>query len=63
MDNYKNKRRFLFYNLIWGLVDFFIYLPIHCNTNKQPSLVTLKKIAEVLDVDIRELLEGTKGID
>ena len=31
-----------------------------CNNKSQPNLHDLKKIAEFLDVDIRELLEGTK---
>ncbi len=38
----------------------YVVFTNYCNNKKQPSLVTLKKIAEVLDVDIRELLEGTK---
>ena len=31
-----------------------------CNNKQQPHLKDLKKIADYLDVDIRELLEGTK---
>jgi len=31
-----------------------------CNNKSQPHLKDLKEIAEFLDVDIRELLEGTK---
>lgn len=31
-----------------------------CNNKTQPNLYDLKKIADYLDVDIRELLEGTK---
>jgi len=32
----------------------------YCNNRNQPSLHVLKSVAEVLDVDIRELLEPTK---
>ena len=32
-----------------------------CNNKTQPNLYDLKKIAEYLDVDIRELLVPTKG--
>lgn len=32
-----------------------------CNNKSQPHLKDLKRIAEILDVDIRELLVGTKG--
>ncbi len=32
-----------------------------CNNKSQPHLKDLKKIAEILDVDIRELLVATKG--
>ncbi|KAB5491763.1 MULTISPECIES: helix-turn-helix transcriptional regulator [Flagellimonas] len=32
-----------------------------CNNKSQPHLKDLKKIAEILDVDIRELLVSTKG--
>ena len=31
-----------------------------CTNTTQPDLVTLKKIAQLLDIDIRELLNGTK---
>lgn len=31
-----------------------------CNNKTQPHLSDLKKIAEILDVDIRELLVSTK---
>jgi len=31
-----------------------------CNNKSQPHLKDLKKIAEILDVDIRELLVSTK---
>jgi transcriptional regulator with XRE-family HTH domain len=32
-----------------------------CNNKSQPHLLDLRKIAELLDVDVRELLVGTKG--
>lgn len=32
-----------------------------CNNKSQPHLKDLKKIAEILDVDIRELLVTTKS--
>ena len=32
-----------------------------CNNKSQPHLKDLKRIAEILDVDIRELLVPTKG--
>jgi len=32
-----------------------------CNNKSQPHLTDLKKIAVILDVDIRELLVPTKG--
>ena len=32
-----------------------------CNNKTQPHLLDLKKIAELLEVDIRELLVSTKG--
>ncbi|MFN4316391.1 MAG: helix-turn-helix transcriptional regulator [Chitinophagaceae bacterium] len=32
-----------------------------CNNKTQPHLKDLKKIAKILDVDIRELLVSTKG--
>jgi len=31
-----------------------------CNNKSQPHLKDLKKIAEILDIDIRELLVSTK---
>lgn len=34
-----------------------------CNNKSQPHLKDLKKIAEILDVDIRELLVATKKIN
>ncbi len=32
----------------------------YCNNNSQPSIEVLTEIAQVLDVDIRELLVSTK---
>ena len=32
-----------------------------CNNKSQPHLKDLKRMAEILDVDIRELLVSTKG--
>lgn len=32
-----------------------------CNNKSQPHLKDLKRIAEILEVDIRELLVATKG--
>ncbi|MBW8049571.1 MAG: helix-turn-helix transcriptional regulator [Cytophagales bacterium] len=32
-----------------------------CNNKSQPHLTNLKKIARILDVDIRELLVSTKN--
>ncbi len=34
-----------------------------CTNDMQPSLETLIEIAEVLDVDVRELLVPTKNLD
>ncbi|MFI5150735.1 MAG: helix-turn-helix transcriptional regulator [Bacteroidia bacterium] len=33
----------------------------YCNNKTQPSIYILRKIAKVLDVDVRELLVETKG--
>ena len=38
----------------------YVVVTNYCNNKSQPSLSTLKKIANILDVDIRELLEPTK---
>ncbi|MGI8600435.1 MAG: helix-turn-helix transcriptional regulator [Chitinophagaceae bacterium] len=35
----------------------------NCNNKSQPHLIELKKIADLLDVDIRELLVSTKYKD
>lgn len=32
-----------------------------CNNKSQPRLIDLKRIAEILDIDIRELLVPTKA--
>jgi len=34
----------------------------NCNNKSQPHLKDLKRIAEILDVDIRELLVSTKSL-
>ena len=34
-----------------------------CNNKTQPHLKELKRIAEILDVDVRELLVATKNAD
>ena len=33
----------------------------YCNNNKQPSLEALRQIADILNVDVRELLMPTKS--
>lgn len=33
----------------------------YCNNHTQPSIEVLRDIAEVLDIDVRELLVPTKG--
>ena len=38
----------------------YVVVTKYCNNHTQPSIQVLKKIAEVLDVDIRELLVPTK---
>ena len=38
----------------------YVIVTNYCNNNAQPSIEVLRKIAEVLDVDVRELLEPTK---
>lgn len=39
----------------------YVVVTNYCNNNAQPSLEVLRKIANVLDVDIRELLVPTKA--
>jgi len=38
----------------------YVVVTNYCNNHTQPSLPVLAKIAEILDVDIRELLVPTK---
>ncbi|NVK66624.1 MAG: helix-turn-helix transcriptional regulator [Flavobacteriales bacterium] len=38
----------------------YVVVTNYCNNNTQPSIPVLRHIAEVLDVDIRELLVPTK---
>lgn len=38
----------------------YVVVTKYCNNHTQPSLPVLKKIAEVLDIDIRKLLVPTK---
>ncbi len=38
----------------------YVIVTNYCNNNNQPSIPVLRKIAKVLDVDVRELLEPTK---
>jgi len=39
----------------------YVAVTNYCNNKSQPSLPTLMKIANILNIDIRELLESTKG--
>jgi len=38
----------------------YVIVTNYCNNNSQPSVPVLRKIAKVLDVDVRELLISTK---
>jgi transcriptional regulator with XRE-family HTH domain len=38
----------------------YVVVTNYCNNNTQPSIEVLRKIAEALDVDVRELLVPTK---
>lgn len=38
----------------------YVIVTNYCNNKTQPSLEVLRKMAEVLDVDVKELLWGTK---
>ena len=38
----------------------YVVVTNYCNNKTQPSLEVLRRMAEVLDVDVRELLWGTK---
>ena len=39
----------------------YVVVTNYCNNKSQPSLPILKRIANILDVDIRELLKPTKN--
>jgi transcriptional regulator with XRE-family HTH domain len=39
----------------------YVIVTNYCNNNAQPSVPVLRNIAEVLDVDVRELLVSTKN--
>lgn len=39
----------------------YVIVTNYCNNNSQPSIPVLREIAEVLDVDVRELLVPTKS--
>ena len=39
----------------------YVIVTNYCNNNAQPSIEVLRKIANVLDVDVRILLVATKG--
>jgi transcriptional regulator with XRE-family HTH domain len=38
----------------------YVVVTNYCNNKTQPSIPTLRKIARILDVDVRELLVSTK---
>lgn len=38
----------------------YVIVTNYCNNNAQPSIEVLRKIAKVLDVDVRILLTSTK---
>lgn len=38
----------------------YVVVTNYCNNNSQPSIEVLRKIAEVLDMDVRQLLVPTK---
>ena len=38
----------------------YVVVTNYCNNNTQPSVEVLRKIAVILDVDVRELLVSTK---
>lgn len=40
----------------------YVIVTNYCNNNSQPSIPVLREIAEVLDVDVRELLVPTKNL-
>lgn len=39
----------------------YVVVTNYCNNNKQPSLEVLRQIAEILDVDVRQLITPTKN--
>jgi transcriptional regulator with XRE-family HTH domain len=39
----------------------YVVVTNYCNNNAQPNVPVLRQIAEILDVDVRELLVKTKG--
>jgi transcriptional regulator with XRE-family HTH domain len=39
----------------------YVVVTNYCNNNSQPSIEVLRKIAKVLNVDVRELLTPTKS--
>jgi putative transcriptional regulator len=38
----------------------YVVVTNYCNNNSQPTLEVLRKIAKVLDVDVKELIVSTK---
>ncbi len=38
----------------------YVVVTNYCNNNKQPTILVLREIARILDVDVRELLTPTK---
>lgn len=38
----------------------YVVVTNYCNNNKQPSIPVLITIAEILEVDVKDLLESTK---
>jgi putative transcriptional regulator len=39
----------------------YVVVTNYCNNNKQPSIPLLYKIAEILNVEVRELLDKSKN--
>ena len=39
----------------------YVIVTNYCNNNAQPSIEVLRKIANILDVDVRILLHSTKS--
>lgn len=39
----------------------YVIVTNYCNNNTQPSIEILRKVANILDVDVRELLVPTKN--